>query len=171
LLNKKIDTLCKNVKLIITDVDGVLTDGGMYYLESGEIFKKFNTRDGMGVELLLKNNIKTILMTKENSIIAKKRGKKINAVATYINVKNKEERLDKICKKFNVTRSEIGYIGDDVNDYKIMKMVGFSATPANGVKQIKNIANFITETRGGEGVFREVADTILFAKNIKTDLY
>ena len=81
------------------------------------------------------------------------------------------ERYVEICKKFNVTRSEIGYIGDDVNDYKIMKMVGFSATPANGVKQIKNIANFITETRGGEGVFREVADTILFAKNIKTDLY
>jgi 3-deoxy-D-manno-octulosonate 8-phosphate phosphatase (KDO 8-P phosphatase) len=171
LSNKKINALCKNVKLIITDVDGVLTDGGMYYLESGEIFKKFNTRDGMGVELLLKNNIKTILMTKENSTIAKKRGKKINAVATYTNVKNKEEELDKICKKFNVIRNEIAYIGDDLNDYKIMKLVGFSATPANGVKQIKNIANFISETRGGEGVFREVADIILFAKNIKTDLY
>ena len=139
-MNQKIIKLCKKIKLVITDVDGVLTDGGMYYSDKGEIMKKFNTKDGMGVELLLKNNIKTILMTKENSIIAKKRGKKINAVATYINVKNKEEELDKICKKFNVSKSEIGYVGDDLNDYKIMKMVGFSATPANGVKQIKNIA-------------------------------
>ena len=100
-MNQKIIKLCKKIKLVITDVDGVLTDGGMYYSDKGEIMKKFNTKDGMGVELLLKNNIKTILMTKENSIIAKKRGKKINAVATYINVKNKEEELDKICKKFN----------------------------------------------------------------------
>lgn len=170
-INQKILQRCKNVKLVITDVDGVLTDGGMYYSNKGEIFKKFNTHDGMGVELLLKNGIKTVLMTKENSIIAKRRGKKINAVTTYINIKNKEKHLEKICEVFNVNKNEIAYIGDDLNDYKVMTMVGFSATPSNGVNQIKEIADFISNLDGGEGVFREIADMILFAKNIKTNLY
>ena len=170
MLNKKINLLCKNLKLIITDVDGVLTDGGMYYLESGKIFKKFNTRDGMGVELLLKNNIKTILMTKENSIIVKKRGKKMNVAATYVNIKNKEQELEEICKTFDVKKNEIAYIGDDLNDYNIIKLVGFSATPANGINQLKEIVDFISKINGGDGIFREVSDMILFAKNIKTNL-
>ena len=170
-INQKILQRCKNIKLVITDVDGVLTDGGMYYSDKGEIFKKFNTHDGMGVELLFKNGIKTVLMTKENSAITKRRGKKINAAATYINIKNKEKYLDKICKIFDVNKNEVAYIGDDLNDYEIMTMVGFSATASNGVDQIKEIADFISKLGGGEGVFREVADMILFAKNIKTNLY
>jgi len=170
-MNKKLLKLCKNVKLVISDVDGVLTDGGMYYSDKGEIFKKFNTRDGMGVELLLKNNIKTILITKENSSIAKKRGEKIKVANTYINVKNKEEHLDSICKKFDLKFNQVAYIGDDLNDYKIISMVGFSVTPANGVDQIKDIVDYISKYNGGEGVLREIAEMILFAKNIRTNLY
>jgi YrbI family 3-deoxy-D-manno-octulosonate 8-phosphate phosphatase len=132
--------------------------------------KKFNTKDGMGVELLHKNNIKTILMTKENSTIVKKRGKKMNVAATYVNIKNKEQELEKICKIFDVKKNEIAYIGDDLNDYNIIKLVGFSATPANGINQLKEIADFISKINGGDGVFREIADMILFAKNIKTNL-
>ena len=169
-MNQKNLTILKKIKLVITDVDGVLTDGGMYYSNKGEIMKKFNTKDGMGVELLLKNNIKTILMTKENSIIVKKRGKKMNVAATYVNINNKEQELEKICKKFDVKTSEIAYIGDDLNDYKIMKLVGFSATPANGISQLKKIVNFTSNVNGGDGVFRDVSDMILFAKNIKTNL-
>jgi YrbI family 3-deoxy-D-manno-octulosonate 8-phosphate phosphatase len=170
LLNQKTTNLCKKIKLVITDVDGVLTDGGMYYSDKGEIMKKFNTKDGMGVELLLKNNIKTILMTKENSSIVKKRGKKLNVAATYVNIKNKELELEKICKIFDVKKNEIVYIGDDLNDYKIIKLVGFSATPADGIKQLKEIVNFISKINGGNGVFREIADMILSAKNIRTNL-
>lgn len=169
-MNQKNLTILKKIKLVITDVDGVLTDGGMYYSNKGEIMKKFNTKDGMGVELLLKNNIKTILMTKENSIIVKKRGKKMNVAATYVNINNKEQELEKICKKFDVKTNEIAYIGDDLNDYKIMKLVGFSATPANGISQLKKIVNFTSNVNGGDGVFRDVSDMILFAKNIKTNL-
>lgn len=169
-MNQKNLTILKKIKLVITDVDGVLTDGGMYYSNKGEIMKKFNTKDGMGVELLLKNNIKTILMTKENSIIVKKRGKKMNVAATYVNINNKEQELEKICKKFDVKTNEIAYIGDDLNDYKIMKLVGFSATPANGISQLKKIVNFTSNINGGDGVFRDVSDMILFAKNIKTNL-
>ena len=170
LLNQKIINQCKKIKLVITDVDGVLTDGGMYYSDKGEIMKKFNTKDGMGVELLLRNNIKTILMTKENSTIVKKRGKKLNVATTYVNIKNKELELEKICKKFNVKKNEIAYTGDDLNDYKIIKLVGFSVTPANGINQLKEIVNYTSKINGGDGVFREVVDMILYAKNIRTNL-
>ena len=101
---------------------------------------------------------------------AKKRGKKMKVAATYVNIKNKEKELEKICKIFDVKRNEIAYIGDDLNDYNIIKLVGFSATPANGINQLKEIVNFISKINGGDGVFREVADMILFAKNIKTNL-
>jgi len=167
--NSKIVGKCKNIKLVITDVDGVLTDGSMYYSDQGEVLKRFNTHDGMGVELLLRNDIRTILMTREKSIIAKKRGKKINAVTTYINIKNKKEQLEKICRLFNVNEEQIAYIGDDLNDYEIMKSVGFCATPANGVKQIKSIAHYVCQLSGGNGAFREVADLILSVKNIGTN--
>jgi len=165
----KIVEKCKNVKLVITDVDGVLTDGSMYYSDQGEVLKRFNTHDGMGVELLLRNNIRTILMTREKSIIAKKRGKKINAAITYTNIKNKKEQLEKICRLFNVNEEHIAYIGDDLNDYEIMKSVGFCAAPANGVKQIKSIADYVCQLSGGSGAFREVADLILSVKNIETN--
>jgi len=141
----------------------------MYYSDQGEVLKRFNTHDGMGVELLLRNDIRTILMTREKSIIAKKRGKKINAVTTYINIKNKKEQLEKICRLFNVNEEQIAYIGDDLNDYEIMKSVGFCATPANGVKQIKSIAHYVCQLSGGNGAFREVADLILSVKNIGTN--
>ena len=89
MINNKLNQKCKKIKLVVTDVDGVLTDGGMYYSEKGEIMKKFNAKDGMGVELLLQNNIKTILLTRENSTIVKKRGLKIKAASTIIGIQNK----------------------------------------------------------------------------------
>ena len=161
MISKKILQKCKKIKLVITDVDGVLTDGGMYYSEKGEEFKKFNAIDGMAVELLRKQGIKTVFMTKENSQIAKQRGKKVQAAAVFVNIISKEKLLSKICRRFRVNPEEIAYIGDDVNDVKIMKLVGFSATPVNGLYQVKKIADYICKSRGGEGAFREFTDLIL----------
>ena len=161
MVSKKILQKCKKIKLVITDVDGVLTDGGMYYSAKGEEFKKFNAVDGMAVELLRKQGIKTVFMTKENSQIAKQRGKKVKAAAVFVNVIKKEKQLSKICHDFRVETEEIAYIGDDINDFEIMKLVGFSATPANGLYQIKKIADYICKSRGGEGAFREFTDLIL----------
>ena len=151
----------RKIKLVLTDVDGVLTDGGMYYSAKGEEFKKFNAIDGMAVELLRKQGIKTVFMTKENSQIAKQRGKKVQAAAVFVNIISKEKLLSKICQRFRVNPEEIAYIGDDVNDVKIMKLVGFSATPVNGLYQVKKIADYICKSRGGEGAFREFTDLIL----------
>jgi len=163
--NKKHFSKIMKISLVLTDVDGVLTDGGMYYSEKGESLKKFNTRDGMGVELLRENNIKTVFITRENSKISKSRAKKVKANQILSGIKNKEIELMKICKKFSVKPENIAYIGDDINDIEIMKKIGFSCSPADGNYEVKKIANYVCTTNGGYGVFREVADLILQIKN------
>ena len=93
---------CKNIKLVLTDVDGVLTDGGRHYSEKGEILKKFHVRDGMGVNILLRNNIKTIILTKEKSKIVRKWAKEMNISQVYGGIIKKELLLTEICKKYGV---------------------------------------------------------------------
>ena len=109
---------CRKIKLIISDVDGVLTDGGMYYGKTGEIMKKFNTRDGMGVSLI-SDKVKINLMTRENSEIVLRRAKKMKVDHVYMGIKDKELLLPEICKKYKILKEEVAYIGDDVNDLKI----------------------------------------------------
>ena len=155
---------CTKIKLVITDVDGVLTDAGMYYTESGEFMKKFNTRDSMGMELLLKHKIKTVFVTRENSKIVKQRVKKISIVDLYSGISDKKKILVKILAKYNVKKDEIAYIGDDINDIEIMKVVGFSATPLDGNFEVKKISDYVCTTKGGEGAFREISDMILKLK-------
>lgn len=160
MITKKIKEKCAKIKLVITDVDGVLTDGGMYYTEKGETMKKFNTRDGMAIQLL-RNNIKTILMTQENSKIVLVRAKKIKADKAFIGIKNKETLLPLISKKYSVSLDEIAYIGDDYNDLNIIKKVGLSATPNNGIPEIKMNVDYVCEKNGGDGAFREFAELII----------
>jgi len=158
---KQLAQKCKKIRMVLTDVDGVLTDGGMYYSKEGEIMKKFNTRDGMGVELLSKQKIGSIIITRENSTIVKKRGKKIKVLKTYVGILKKESLLPEICKKYSLNLENIAYIGDDVNDFEIMCKVGFSCTPSDGIKKIKDISDYVCTAKGGHGAFREVSDLIL----------
>ncbi len=154
----------KNIKILLTDVDGVLTDGGMYYTSEGDHMKKFHTRDGMGVTLLKKKGIPTIIVTKEKTIIVKKWAKKMKIAELYDGVIDKEQILTKICKKYKVSSSEIAYIGDDVNDIRLLKKVGYSISPKDGVKQVREIVDYVCKKNGGEGVLREIVDIML---NIK----
>ena len=165
MINNKLNQKCKKIKLVVTDVDGVLTDGGMNYSERGEIMKKFNAKDGMGIELLLQNNIKTILLTRENSSIIKKRGSKIKAASTITGIQNKELHLKKICKQFRVLPNEIAYIGDDLNDLEIIKLVGLSATPSDGIDMLQKTVDYICKNKGGNGAFREFADLIIISRD------
>jgi len=148
----------------LTDVDCVLTDGGMYYTENGDIMKKFHTRDGMGVSLLRKKKISTIIITKEKTKFVKKWAKNMNVEKLYDGIQKKEDLVIKICNKYNVTLQELAYIGDDVNDLELLKKVGLSATPADGITDAKKICNYICKSKGGEGAFRELADLILETK-------
>jgi len=150
----------KKIKLVITDVDGVLTDGGMYYNDKGECMKKFNTKDSMGMELLLENGIKTIFMTREKSKIVEERVKKIKIVKLYSDILKKEKMIPEILEKYNVIPDQIAYIGDDLNDLQIINAVGFSATPSDGNYIIKKNVDYTCEVAGGMGAFREFADLI-----------
>ena len=160
-MNKKIIQQCRKIKVVITDVDGVLTDGGMFYSHEGDIMKKFHTRDGMGVNMLKRKGIPTIIVTKEKTQMVKKWAKKMNIEYVYDGIQKKETILKIISKKYNVKTSEIGYIGDDINDIELLKLVGFSATPKDGVLEAQKIVHYICKKNGGEGAFREVADIVL----------
>ena len=155
---------CKNIKVIATDIDGVLTDGGRYYTKTGEIMKKFHTVDGMGINLLLRNGIKTTIITKEKSPIVKKWAKDMNVSSVHSGIIKKEDELKKICKQFSCKPKEIAFIGDDVNDIELMKKIGFSAVPNDGNENVKKIVNYVCLKNGGAGAFREISDLILKIK-------
>ena len=151
----------KNIKILLTDVDGVLTDGGMYYNSKGDFMKKFHARDGMGVTLLRKKGIPTIIVTKEKTDIVRKWASKMKIAKIFDGIQNKEKIVDEICKKYKVTISQIGYIGDDVNDIELLKKVGFSATPKDGIIKVQKIVDYVCKKNGGEGAFREIADLLI----------
>lgn len=152
------------IKLLLTDCDGVLTDGGVYYGENGEVLKKFNIRDGMGVERLLKYaNVETGIITGEVSPSVKKRAEKLKITELHLGIKDKPAVLHAILQRKNLQADEVAYIGDDTNDVEIMKLVGLSACPADALIFTKNIAHYICENKGGEGAFREFTELIIQA--------
>ena len=154
----------KKIKIVLTDVDGVLTDGGMYYTKYGDSMKRFHTRDGMGVNLLLKNGIKTIIVTKEKTKFVQHWAKKMKVEKLFDSIDRKEKVLERICMQFNVKLNELAFIGDDVNDIEIMKRVGITFVPNDAVKEVKVLAHYVCKLNGGEGVLREVSDLILDKK-------
>jgi YrbI family 3-deoxy-D-manno-octulosonate 8-phosphate phosphatase len=119
----------------------------------------------MGVTLLRKNNIPTIIITKEKTSMVKKWAKRMKIKKLFDGVQQKEKILDMVCAQFNVTQNEIAFIGDDVNDVELLKEVGFSAVPNDAILIAKNNSNYICEKKGGEGAFREMAEIILLANN------
>ena len=169
-MNQKLKDKIKKIKLIATDVDGVLTDGGMYYSSKGDTLKKFQARDGMAVSILKRNTIPTVIITKDRNQIVKKRSSKMNIDKLFDGIKNKEEVVPKLCKLYSLSENNIAYIGDDVNDLEILKRTGFSVTPKDGNLEVKKNVDYTCKSRGGEGVLREVCDLIIsmkFGKKVK----
>lgn len=160
-MNAKLLQKCKKIKVVLTDVDGVLTDGGMYYSDMGDIMKKFHVLDGMGVTLLRKKNIPTIIITKEKTKIVKQWATKMKIEKLYDGIIQKEEMLDRICRDYDITSQEIAYIGDDINDVKLLENVGLAVTPKNAIKKAKSVSDYVCKNEGGRGAFRELADLIL----------
>lgn len=152
------------IKLFLTDVDGVLTDGSMYYTESGDEFKKFNTRDGMGFELLRKAGIKTGIITSENTQIVARRAAKIKADYLYQGHRDggKLTAALEICESEGITLSEVAYIGDDLNCISLLEKVGLAACPADAVEAVKAVPGIVLlHKKGGEGCVRELVEQIL----------
>jgi 3-deoxy-D-manno-octulosonate 8-phosphate phosphatase (KDO 8-P phosphatase) len=153
-------------KLLITDIDGVWTDGGMYYDQSGNELKKFNTTDSAGVLFARLLGIETAIITGEDTEIVSRRANKLKIKYVFQGVKNKLEIAKELCAKLNLQLSDVAYIGDDINDILLLDAVGFSAAPANAPGYVKSHAALVTKAAGGEGAFREFVETILSQNNM-----
>lgn len=153
-------------KLIITDIDGVWTDGGMYYDNQGGEFKKFNTSDSAGVLLCRQLGIQVAIITGENTDIVSRRAKKLNIDLLFQGIKDKVSCAEEIWNKTGCTPSETAFIGDDFGDVPLLQKVGFAGCPANASEYIKKHAHWTGQKNGGEGAFREFVEHILSAEGI-----
>jgi len=163
-MNKTLTAKLKKIKILITDVDGVLTDAGAYYSEDGIELKKFNIRDGMGMVLLRKAGYKLAIVTTENTKIVEKRAERLQVDDLIQGSYNKLEALERILLKYSFKWEEVAFVGDDINDIPVLKKAGFSAAPANATKLNKKIVDFVTKSDGGHGAVREVCDLLLDLK-------
>lgn len=164
MMNKLLGHVAKRpIKLVLTDVDGVLTDSGMYYGEDGAELKKFNTRDGMGFELLRKAGLKTGIITSEKTALVERRGRKLKVDHLHQGIKeSKLECAMRICEIENIDLTEVAYLGDDVNDLTLLNTVGLPACPADAVSSVKQVPGIrVLPKAGGQGVFRDLCELIL----------
>lgn len=153
-----------NIRLFLTDVDGTLTDGGMYYGSDGTEFKKFNTRDGMGLQLLQRTGVKVGIVTSENTTINVNRARKLGLDYLKQSARDggKLAAVNEICDELGISLSEVAYVGDDVNCYDLLAAVGWAACPADACEKVRNIPGIlILERRGGDACVREWIDMIL----------
>lgn len=154
-------------KLILTDIDGVWTDAGMYYDELGNEFKKFNTYDSAGILFCKELNIPTGIITGENSKAVKRRADKLKVDYLFLGAKNKLELITNLCTNLKIDIKEVAYVGDDINDYELLQNVGFSAVPISAPKYMQKIVNYVLTKKGGEGAFREFVEYIIEKNDIE----
>ena len=147
--------------MFVTDCDGVLTDSGMYYFDNGIEAKKFNTRDGVAFSILKSKGIIVGIITGENTQIVKNRANKLKTDFVILGSTNKAKDLENICKEYNVSLENVVYVGDDINDISVMKIVGFSACPKDAIKEVRKIADYKSSKKGGYGVVRDIVNKFI----------
>ncbi len=150
-----------DIRLFLCDVDGTLTDGGMYYTENGDELKKFNTRDGMALQILHDHGIRTGIITSEERDLVERRAKKLRVDYLVLGQRNGGKRAvaEEICREMGITMQQVAYIGDDLNCYDILTAVGYAACPSDACKKVLNIPSIHVMTRkGGDAVVRELAE-------------
>ncbi len=159
--NKKIKEFASKIKLLLLDVDGVLTDGRIIYDSRGRDSKFFDVHDGLGVYLLSKAGVKTVLITAKSSATIKPRARDMRVEEVFGDVSPKSAILGKLLKKYNVSEEEVCFVGDDLVDLGLMRLVGFGVAVVNACSEIKNAASYVTIKHGGRGAVREIAELIL----------
>jgi N-acylneuraminate cytidylyltransferase len=152
---------CKKIKLFLTDVDGVLTDAGMYYSEKGDELKKFSTLDGAGFMLLRLIGIKTGFITGEQTELVEHRARKLQVDFVFQNVKNKAQILDDLCQQTQLQKTEVAYMGDDINDIEIIQAAGVTGTVPNNFLPDNVAVDYTTSRAGGSGAVREFCEWLL----------
>lgn len=150
-----------HVRLLALDVDGVLTDGGLYYTETGEELKKFNVKDGLGIQLIMRAGIQVALITASSSKATLHRAKRLGISHTFLGVADKLAALKTLCEQLSLSLDQVAYMGDDLVDSPVLKTVGCPITVEDGIAENQAIAVYITKRAGGQGAVREVCDLLL----------
>ncbi len=162
-----VNSLKREISLVIFDIDGVLTDGTLFYDSQGELVKPFNVKDGVGFKLLKENGITVAVITAKRSAPLERRMKDLQVEHFYPGCHDKAEAYSELKQKLGIDDCTVAYVGDDVLDLPVMEQVGLAISPADGYQHVKDIAHIVTESKGGKGVAREVADLLVGAR---TDL-
>ena len=152
------------VKLLALDVDGVLTDGGLYYSDSGEELKKFNVKDGLGIKLVMNAGIEVAMITTSTSHATLHRAKKLGIKHTFIGVEDKLAVLTKLCEDLSLSLSQVAYVGDDLVDLPVLRVVGCPLTVADAMPENQDCAVYVTKLAGGLGCVREICDLLVKAQ-------
>lgn len=152
------------IALVLTDCDGVLTDGGVYYGPDGEVLKRFSIRDGMGVERLRNAGVEVGIISGERSGSIAARAAKLGITELHLGVRDKRARLEEICRGRSLRPEQIAYIGDDVNDVEAMGMVGLAGAPADALPEARQAAHVVVDLPGGHGAFRAFAELIITSR-------
>ena len=160
-LNSKL----KRIKLVVTDVDGVLTDSGIYLDKEGEIIRKFNVKDGLGIKLLQEIGIKVAFLSGGSGKSIISRAKQLNVDHCIIEEKNKLAAIQNLQEELNISKEHTLFIGDDLNDISVKEKVSLIISPNDAVLPFKNIADYLLYKKGGDAAFRELVDMILKSKN------
>ena len=153
--------LLKRIRALVLDVDGVLTDGGMYYGPMGEGLKRFNVKDGMGLRLVIEAGIAVALISGENSEILRRRAEKLQIADVFIGIEDKLKTMETFLAGKKIALDEAAYVGDDVNDLAPMEKAGLPIAVADAVPEVRKAAKWVTSRRGGDAAVREVCDAIL----------
>ena len=155
----------KLIRLVAFDVDGVLTDGGLYYSDSGEEFKRFNSLDGQGMKMLRASGVEIAIITGRSSRCVQARAKNLGIEHVYQGVENKLDAMTDLLDKLKLTRDTAAYVGDDVVDLTVMRHVGLSISVPESPQLVREHSGYVTQRSGGHGAVREVCDLIMSAQN------
>ncbi|MDO4575623.1 MAG: HAD hydrolase family protein [Planctomycetia bacterium] len=147
--------------MILSDVDGVLTDGRLIFNGNGDEIKAFHALDGLGIRIWKEKGNRFGIVTFRSTEVVRRRAEELRVDELFQGIRSKVDVLDTLCEKYGLTPDEVAFIGDDLVDYRIMQKVGFSAAPANAVDEIREIATLVTRRSGGNGAVREVIETLL----------
>jgi 3-deoxy-D-manno-octulosonate 8-phosphate phosphatase (KDO 8-P phosphatase) len=151
----------KAIRIVASDVDGTLTDGAMYYSSSGETGKVFSVKDGVAVRLLAACGIETVLISSDDSPVIKGRAERLGISRCYSGISDKVGVIDALCAESDIGLDEIAYLGDDLQDYEVMRRVGLPSAVGDAHPLVKDIATYVCVLPGGKGAFREFSEWII----------
>ncbi|MDO4585102.1 MAG: HAD hydrolase family protein [Planctomycetia bacterium] len=149
------------IEMILSDVDGVLTDGRLIFDALGNEIKCFHAHDGLGIRIWMDKGYRFGFITRRCTEVVRRRAEELRIDEVFQGVSDKSTLLEEICHKYSIRPDQVAFIGDDLVDYKIMRLVGFAAAPHNAVEEIQKIAHLVTRQPGGQGAVREVIEFLL----------